>query len=150
MKDEALLKYYKTHTTLEKKCVERLMKGEITAEEYLDFCDRVDRGVHIIGRVFSGFDEFASYMEGKYPLTATSEIFHEKEHWEIAKRHGLEKFSFGVLEGEEIHSAFLLDYRGENCRGWSKESILNYLRETHSNLNDASYGDERISELFIA
>jgi hypothetical protein len=150
MKDEALLKYYEIHANSERKYIERFMKGEVTTEEYLGFCDRLDRSLEAVGKVFHDYESFASYMKTEYPLEAEIDIGHESEHWEIAKGHGLEKFGFGVLEGEEIHVAFLIDYMSENCRGWSKERILDYLRETHSNLNDASRSDKLISELFIA
>lgn len=35
------------------------------------------------------------------------------------------------------------------CRGWAKEEIIDYLKETYCDLSDASESDRQVSEIFL-
>lgn len=126
----------------------KLMDGDISVDEYLDVCIRLDRALMTLATTFDNIDDFRSYLEDNYPESMYRILGHESEHYNIAKKHGLKKLTFGIMEAGDAdgtHQAMLIEHIGENCRGWSRERILAYIKECLLEVREPSEPDMEIA-----
>jgi 2-hydroxychromene-2-carboxylate isomerase len=86
--------------SLTRKYIMKPIDGDINVDRYFDFSNLIDRGALLVAKTFNTFDEFKAYLEENYPWTVEEDINHEEEHMQIARRHGLKKITFAVLETE--------------------------------------------------
>jgi len=144
---------YKRVTTLHRKLLgrytQKLIKDKISVNQYLDFRERLDKSRTIFARTFNDVNDFAIYYVTNYPnaeIPPQKQIEHEVEHYNIGIRHGLKKMTFGLFEINDkngTHQPIIIDHLGENCRGWTKERILAYIKESYQGVSEPSDGDRR-------
>lgn len=150
MNSREVAEFYHKLIDLQMKYVGRLADGEISVDRFLSFCRKLDRAVENSCQTFSTFEGFEAYMRDRYPQIAEKHISHEREHRKCAVRHGLTRYTFGVVEAETenipVFFTFHSSYLGENCVGWPRENILEYLRETLLRIRKPSYGDRKIAQ----
>jgi hypothetical protein len=131
------------------KIIEELKKGKMDEIIFLKKIDEIGKKlIKLASFTNKSFEEFKSFMRTNFPDPSIEErIQHEKEHAKVIERYGfdfvyciiakkpiiLPKPSIYLIEQQPktvCHvREFVVDFLFPKAQGWSREEILNYLKE---------------------
>ncbi len=140
------------HGTLLGKYTEKLIVGDISVDQYLDFSERIDRSLMLFAKTFDDVNSFGEYFCRNYPnskIPPQKQVDHEVEHYNIGIKHGLEVMTFGLFEIDDkgrAHQPLLINHLSTNCRGWDRERLLSYLKDSYGGVRKPSKSDRRSLE----
>ena len=147
MNSKTFKRISRIHGRLIGKYTKELIEGGISVEQYLDFHERIDRSIMLFARTFDDVNDYEAYLKTNcpdaYPVTAEETVDHEVEHYNIGVKHGLKRMTFGLFEfgNKGGHQGVLIDHSSENCRGWDKEKLLGYIKDTYEWVSNPSKED---------
>jgi len=140
------------HGRLLGKYTQKLIDGNISVNQYLDFHKKIEGSLMLFATTFDDVNKFEEYFCENYPnadIPPQKQVEHEIEHYNIGIKHGLKEMTFGLLEAndkERTHQPVLIYHLSKNCRGWDKEKLLSYIKDSYEGVSEPSESDSRTIE----
>lgn len=111
--------------------LEKLLRDEVATNDYLNAYGNLQKKAEQNAIIFDFYEQFEEFCYALYnPNWAKQTIEHERKHALDIEQHGL-SVRYGLIIFNKVYDMpFVLDNLPNIAVSWSKEKLIQYLKET--------------------